>query len=403
MIELKETCKAHLQKLCTDIDNRCVGSKGNIQAANYFEDQLKLLGWSTQRQTFEAFDWYEGSAFLQVKDIKVPVYISPYTIGCEINGGMVFASDVRELENIDAENKILVIHDELTKEQLMPKNFIFYNPEAHQRKIQLFEKSKAKAIICIISPEGYHEGGEYPFPIIEDGDFDIPSVFMSSGDGQILLDNTSCEVKLVIDAKRVPSYGFNVLGSRGKESSKQITITAHIDAKKGSPGALDNATGVVTLLLLAKLLDHYEGPFEVQLIAFNGEDYYSVPGQMTYIKESQTQFANISLNINIDGVGYHEGATALSFFNLPEIYEKKVEHIIGKFEGIVHGAQWVQGDHSIFLQFGIPAIAISSDWLIQNLADQDITHTTKDNLSIVDSNKLIELAMTLNRFILEVR
>ncbi|MBK9392004.1 MAG: M28 family peptidase [Bacteroidetes bacterium] len=32
-----------------------------------------------------------------------------------------------------------------------------------------------------------------------------------------------------------------------------MVVTAHIDAKKGTPGAIDNATGVIVLLLLSEL------------------------------------------------------------------------------------------------------------------------------------------------------
>ena len=45
-------------------------------------------------------------------------------------------------------------------------------------------------------------------------------------------------------------------------------MTAHIDAKKGVPGAIDNATGVITLLLLAERLSRYRGPHILEIFAF---------------------------------------------------------------------------------------------------------------------------------------
>jgi aminopeptidase YwaD len=70
-----------------------------------------------------------------------------------------------------------------------------------------------------------------------------------------------------------------------------------------------------------------------------------------------------------------------------------------QFEQITEGIQWPQGDHSIFLQHGIPAIAVSSNWFIENINTQDITHTSKDNIGIVDADKLVEIANALNFFI----
>ena len=56
------------------------------------------------------------------------------------------------------------------------------------------------------------------------------------------------------------------------------------------------------------------------------------------------------------------------------------------------GFQWFQGDHSIFIQQGVPAIAVSSQWFIDNIDQQEITHTPKDNPSIVDCQKVVEIA-----------
>ena len=69
------------------------------------------------------------------------------------------------------------------------------------------------------------------------------------------------------------------------------------------------------------------------------------------------------------------------------------------FDGITEGAQWVQGDHSIFIQMGCPAIAVSSQWFIEHVDSQDITHTPRDNPEIVDCRKLVEIARALNQLI----
>ena len=63
-----------------------------------------------------------------------------------------------------------------------------------------------------------------------------------------------------------------------------IVFCAHIDAKKDTPGALDNATGIATLLALSKLLTEYSGSLCIEIVAFNGEDYYAASGQMQYLK-----------------------------------------------------------------------------------------------------------------------
>jgi len=78
----------------------------------------------------------------------------------------------------------------------------------------------------------------------------------------------------------------------------------------------------------------------------------------------------------------------------------KITHeIIRQYSGITEGAHWSQGDHSIFLQYGVPAIAVSSKWFVDNINGQEITHTPKDNIEIVDCMRLIEISHALNSLI----
>src|SRR6056297_2825241 len=107
--------------------------------------------------------------------------------------------------------------------------------------------------------------------------------------------------------------------------------------KKGSPGTIDNATGVTVLLLLAELLKDHRGHYQIELVAFNGEDYYSAPGQMHYIKSKKGNFEDVVLNINIDGATYKEGTSSFSFYELPEKIKTKMQEIIKNTPDIVEG------------------------------------------------------------------
>src|SRR6056297_2001365 len=76
-----------------------------------------------------------------------------------------------------------------------------------------------------------------------------------------------------------------------------------------------------------------------------------------------------------------------------------VKNCINKHPGLKEGLPWYQGDHSIFLQYGCPAIAVSSGWFIENIDTQDITHTPKDNLDIVNYNRVYEIALAIHEII----
>lgn len=398
---LERRCQSFIKTLCEDIPERCIGSKGNKEATDFFRNEMSILGWETDSAELDVIEWKESSALLVASDKSFNVFVSPYSKGCDVTSELTSASSVDELEALHAAGKIILLHGDIAKEQLMPKNFVFYNPEEHKKIIGLLEKSGASAIVCATGRNAATAGGVYPFPLIEDGDFDIPSVYMTEEEGKKLLCFTGKSVYLRSLSQRTPSKSYNVSCRKGSGPQK-IVVTAHIDSKKGTPGAIDNATGVAVLLLTAELLQNYLGELQIEIVAFNGEDYYSVPGQMKYIEQSSDKFDKILLNINIDGAGYRIGPSAFSFFDLPENIRSISQTVLNESSGITEGVQWPQGDHSIFVQYGIPAIAVSSKWLIDNMEQQDITHTPKDNPEIVDVSKLVRISRAIESLIRKI-
>ena len=394
-----QTCKEYLNKLCLEITERPVGSEGNRQATRFFRDIMTSFGWEVDTTLFDAMDWKQNGATLTVDNQSFQVIPSPYSIGCDIHGELISAGTLHDLEDLDCSDKILLLFGELTREQLMPKNFVFYNPEHHQRLIALLEQKRPAAILSATSRNAALAGGVYPFPLIEDGDFEIPSAYLTDEEGQKLILMVGRKALLVSRCMRVPGIGYNLIGRLGKNPRKRIVITAHIDAKKGTPGAIDNSTGVVILMLLAELLQGYSGQTMIELVAFNGEDYFAASGQMIYLDQNRDRFGEIILNINIDGAGYFQGLSAFSLFDLQENLRSRVLDVIEEFEGITEGPQWVQGDHSVFIQQGVPAIAISSLWFIENIDQQEITHTPKDHPGIVDCQKVVEIAEAIHMLI----
>jgi len=396
---LLKLSRAALKRLCVEIPDRSVGSRGNRRAVRFFERQLDRLGWETERQEFTAVDWFDGRASLTAGGEPFTVQASPYSNGCQVEAPLAPVSSLDELEKAEISGQVVLLHGEIAREQLMPKNFVFYNPEEHQRIIALLEQKAPAAVLCATGRNPALAGGVYPFPLIEDGDFDIPSLYLTEEEGRRLLPFAGQTAQVKSGARRIPGKGSNVIGRQGDPAGGRIAVTAHIDAKKGTPGAIDNATGVTVLLLLAGLLADYHGPRQVEMIALNGEDYYAVPGQMLYLQSNQGRFHEILLNINIDGGGYHAGKSAVSFYGLPPGLEQKFRSVLAGFEGITEGSQWVQGDHSIFVQNGCPAVAVTSSWFSENMDSQDITHTPRDAFAIVDCAKLVEIARALQGMI----
>ena len=396
---LVEKAKLHLNKLCSEIGERRVGSVGNRNATDYTKMVFDELGWSTEATELVVIDWTTEGASLTCNEISFEVFPSHYSLGCSVKGELAVVNSVELLEKSDISDKIVLLYGEITAEQIAPKKFPFWNPEEHQHIVSLLEKANPKALICATKRNSALAGGVYPFPMFEDGDFDIPSVYMKDNEGDKLLDCAGQIVELESKSVRIPETAYNIIARNSSEEENRIVISAHIDTKIGTPGAIDNATGVAIVLMLAEMMKGQVTKYPLELVIINGEDYYGAPGQVKYVEQNSGRFENILVNINIDGAGYYEGLSCFSAFNLPEFVINALNEVINNTPEIVEGLPWYQGDHSMFLQNGCPAIAVSSQWFIENMESQEITHTPKDNLGIVNYERVAECALGIAELI----
>jgi aminopeptidase YwaD len=389
----------HLHELCTVIGERRVGGIGNRKATSYVEKVLKELGWETESTSLQVIDWESEGASLTCLGDEFEVFSSPYSLGCAVSGELVAVDSMEQLEKTNFRDKILLLHGNITTEQIAPKNFPFWNPEEHQRLVAQLENGNPLALICATGHNAAIAGGTYPFPLFEDGDFHIPSVYMKDIDGVKLLSCVGKTVDLISHAKRIPETAFNLIARNNQQLKDRLVISAHIDTKINTPGAIDNGTGVTILLLLAELLRERNNNLPIELAFFNGEDYYATPGQILYLQQNEGRLGDIRLNINIDGAGYKEGLTCFSPFDLPANLATVLQEVLTESPELVEALPWYQGDHSMFLQNGCPAIAVSSQWFIEHMESQEITHTPKDNLDVVNFERVAECALGIASFI----
>ncbi len=344
----------------------------------------------TETTKLPVTDWKTEGAILTCGGQSFEVFSSPYSLGCRVHGKLVAVDSIARLEQTDIEDKIVLLYGEIAVQQIAPKNFPFWNPEEHQHLIATLEHGKPRALVCATERNPATAGGVYPFPLFEDGDFDIPSVYMKDVEGEKLLAYAGQTVELISQSERIPETAFNVIGRKGDQTKNRIVVSAHIDTKIGTPGGIDNGTGVAVVLALAALLKDDSRKYSIELVLFNGEDYYSTPGQVRYVEQNAGQFSDILLNINIDGAGYCEGFSCFSPFELPENILNSLHEILENTPGLIEGSPWYQGDHSLFLQNGCPAIAVTSQWFLENMDCQQLTHTPKDNLSVVNYERVVE-------------
>lgn len=390
---LEEKARFYLDFLCVTLPTRRVGSSGNQDATAFAARLLESLGYQVETPCFDCIDWVTQGAACTAGSLTFPVFSSPYSTGCDVTAALRAAGTLEELMAIQCCDEILLLHGDLAREQLMPKNFSFYNPEHHQLIIALLEEKNPAAIITATGLNPELAGAVYPFPLIEDGDFTIPSVYTTNIIGGKIANLCGQTFHLVSCAERIPSSGCNVLGRRNPHAAEKIVICAHIDAKMGTPGALDNAAGVITLLLAAEQLRNYDGGYELEFLVMNGEDYYGANGEKLYLERNPPGAGSIPLFINMDGLGYIKGNTAVSFYNLTEAIRAAFSRLLTGYPGMIEGEPWYQGDHMIMVMNGVPAVALTTEHFVE--LEAKYAHTEKDVPALVDVDKLIAASLVV--------
>lgn len=385
---------SYLNYLCSVKPNRRTGSRGNRKATGYFANIVSSFGYEVDTFPFDCLDYTHGPPELSRGQDSYEIFVSPYALASDIEAELVSVSSVDELAGADCEGKILLMRGPICAEQLMPKNFVFYNPEHHQALIALLERRNPAGIITATSRNPDQVGALYPFPLIVDGDFHIPVVHCRDSVGEALASFRGESFRLKLDARRIPSRASNVIAALNRGAAKKIVFTAHIDAYEDSPGASDNGSGTVVLMLLAEMLSEYQGEKCIEIAALNGEDHYSAAGQMDYLERYSDELADVLLVVNIDDVGHKDGRSAFSFYGCSEQQESKMERLFRPFDGLLRGEPWYNGDHMIFVQKGIPALAFTAE----NIAElmRTVTHTGSDTPDIVDCHKLVQVAASLD-------
>jgi aminopeptidase YwaD len=380
---LTSLVEEYLHRLCSVRPDRHVGSAGNREATAFFAETVSAFGFEVERTPLDAMEWDHGEALFSADGERFDALVGPYSLSCDVEAPLVPASCVEDLETESIRGAIVLAHGELAREPLMPKGFVFYNPERHKRIYRALEEHEPLAVVAATARNPHLAGGLYPFPLIEDGDFDVPSAYMTDAEGDRLLAlGPPGRATLRFESRRIPASAEHVVAKKRGDRPGRIVAFGHIDGRKGIPAALDNATGPTILLGLASLLQDYSQGPDIELVPLNGEDYWAAPGQMQWVRDNEGRFDDIVLGINADAAGWTGHKADVSLYGLPDDLACAAREALGPYPRLQEGPAWYQSDHGIFLAHERPTIAITSEDLL-GLATE-ITHTERDRPELVD-------------------
>jgi len=389
MSDLPARVEADLRELTAHPD-RHVGGPGNRAATRMFAARLAELGFDVRRVEFDCLEWEYGDAFIEVGGERFDLHVGPYSLACVTRATLIEVNDIEHLDSPVIAGAVVLLTGEIAAHQVMPKNFTFYNPEEHQRIIAALESHRPAAVVAATGRDPEMVGSQYPFPLFEDGDLDVPNAYTTDAEGKRLRGFSGDLVRIRIESRRLPASAEHVVATLPGDRPGRIVVSAHIDSRRGSPGALDNASGVATLLALAESLAGYEHGPTIEIVPFNGEDDYAAPGEMLWLAENEGAMGDIVLGINIDDLGWRGTGNHVSLYGCPPEIEAHVRTAIDAFPNTAEGPQWFQSDHAIFGIHGRPAIALATSDIAGFMAGY--AHSERDTIDLADPALIAEAA-----------
>lgn len=212
--EFTARVEGYLKRLVEDHPDRHVGGPGNRAATRMFAQVAGGFGFEVQISEMECLEWERGESELGTGTERFALHSGPYSPPLEITAKLAVASTVEEIESGAFGGTVLLLLGDVVAEQLAPKNFVFYNPEFHQRIIAALESQSPAAVVAATGRNPELAGGSYPFPLIEDGDFDLPTAYLTDVEGERLRAHEGEDVEIRIRSRRLPALAQHVVASK---------------------------------------------------------------------------------------------------------------------------------------------------------------------------------------------
>jgi hypothetical protein len=183
---------------------------------------------------------------------------------------------------------------------------------------------------------------------------------------------------------------------RGEDSTRAVMVGAHFDGAGGdgevySSGAIDNASGVATMVGMAQLLNQGEKPpIDVVICALNGEEGSRRYGAEAVAGDLYSLYEGCYY-INVDCVGLVDNNSyqyrASGNHELESAFAAALEAA-----GYALSEDGIDGDWTAFKEAGMPAVSLAQETL-------GVRHTTADRPEMVNTEALKSLASFLADFI----
>jgi hypothetical protein len=400
--------------MADELGSRFAGTESEKRAITHMVSKLKEYGYENAHpDPFKYYGWTRGPASLMVTEPyqkEFPVIslaISPRgEVEAEvIDLGTGSPEEFEATDPSDVKGKIVLCSSATSPSgrRVHRRTKYGYAVEYGARGFIFMNHNPGQ-----LSPTGsvrpsYKMGGE------------VPGVGISLEHGshmRRLAKGRSLKAKLTNQSTVIPETESANVVCELKGSSKKgewIIIGGHFDGHDIAQGAMDNLSGAVVIMDLARALKKYEGKFKrsIRFICFSCEEI-GVTGSTSYVDKHVDEMKNVAimLNLELGGLASKDGTQHAAFTlfhptSLKDRFEEFSDEI--GYPMTVSTGTSAASDHWPFYMQGIPAVTMGAEPSPARLiVGRGWGHTSADMMDKVDSRNLQEGVMVLARLVIRL-
>jgi hypothetical protein len=393
----------NLKVLCDVYDSRFPGTKEDLGSVKWMVKKLKRNGLKNAHyETYTIPGWRRGPASLRVTSPikkKFEVISLPHSIGGEIEGKLVYLGDgaIDDYENRKDEiegNVVLV-----TSRTPMGMQRFLHRSEKYMRSV--FAGAKGWIFMNHYPAYGPPTGGISPV---------VPAVGISYEDGSYLVrltersDEATVKIKTTDTNYDVETY--NVICDVEPDDpvdDEHVVVGSHYDGHDISQGAVDPASGAVTVMEIARTLNKVKKDLKrrVRCICFGAEEI-GLFGSYNYVAMHGDEMDKVRFMLNLDSGG-SVGKKGVTFHDFPEL-EPLLKGWAGEMSAEMPTDQRVSpySDHWPFFLKSVPCGSGGDPEARRTRTGRGYGHTKYDTVDKVEQDYLRLAAANYSRFVFRI-
>lgn len=400
--------------MADEIGSRFAGTESEKRAQEYIVAKLKEYGYENARaEPFTYFGWKRGPAILEVTEPyqkNFPVISLAISPGGEVEAEVIdlgtgSPEEFEEIDPAEVEGKIVLCSSATspTGKRVHRRTKYGYAVEYGAVGFIFMNHNPGQLPPTGSLRPSYRMGGE----ILGVGiSLEMGSHMLRLAKGRPLKVKIENESEIIPDMESA-NIVCELPGS--SEGGEWIVIGGHYDGHDIAQGAMDNLSGTVATMELARVLQKYKGRFKrgIRFVCFACEEI-GVTGSTCYVDQHKDEMKDIAIMINMElgGLANKEGTqhAAFTVYQPPKLKETLEDfgEEIGYDMTISLGTS-AASDHWPFYMQGVPTLTMGAEPSQRQLiVGRGWGHTSADMMDKVDSRNMQEGVMVLARLVLRL-